>query len=194
MSYYDYDEDYDIFEDYDYDGGSKKKGKGKLIAIILGAVLAIAAVVGVFAVVFKDKNEAVATSSFIQEGLVMYEEPELRLGDPQGIRFKATVSPELKKEVESDENKCFGFVIAPLTYFVQVDVGNDFGGIDWLKTFEKEGMAVITVDECAVVTKSQADGTITEHLIQGSITSILYNNGRGRSKLQICKLSRRSFI
>ena len=173
MSYYD--EDFDFYDDYDFeDGGSKKKGKGKLIAIILAVVLALAAVVGVLAVVFKNKEEA--QPSFIQEGLVMYDEPELRLGDPQGIRFKATVSPELKKEVESDENKCFGFVIAPLTYFVQVDVGNDFGGMDWLKTFEKEGMAVITVDECAVVTKSQADGTITEHLIQGSITSILYNN------------------
>ncbi len=48
--------------------------------------------------------------------------------------------------------------------------------MDWIKTFETEGMAVITMDECEVVTKSQSNGTITEHLIQGSITSILYNN------------------
>lgn len=176
MSYYDYDEDFDFYDDYDFDDGKKKKGKGKLIAIILAVVLAIAAMVGVLAVVFKDKNFKAASGGVLQEGLVMYEEPQLRFGDTYGLRFRATVSPELKKEVESDENKCFGFVIAPINYFVQVDLGEDLSKMDWIKTFEKENMAVITMDECAVVTKSKADGTITEHLIQGSITNIYYNN------------------
>ena len=116
MNYYN--EDYDVFEDYDFNEGQKKKGKWKWIAIIVAVVLAIAAVVGVLAVVFRNKDtEKEEDTSFIQEGLVMYEEPELRLSTPQGIRFLATVSPELKKEVESDENKCIGFVIAPLSFF-----------------------------------------------------------------------------
>ena len=106
----------------------------------------------------------------------MYEEPELRLSTPQGIRFLATVSPELKKEVESDENKCFGFVIAPLTYFVQIDLVNDLSQMDWVKTFEKEEMSVITMDDAIPITRSHADGTITEHVLMGGVADILYNN------------------
>ena len=105
MSYYDYDDDFDFYDDYDFeDEGRKKKGKGKLIAIIVAGVLAVAAAVGVLAVVFKNKTEQVAQESYVQEDLVLYEAPELRLSAPRGIRFKASVTPELKKVVEAETN------------------------------------------------------------------------------------------
>ena len=174
MSYYDFDEDFDIFDDYDFDDGpQKKKGKFKLIAIILAAVLAIATVVGIFVVVFNKKASA---GSMVQSGLVMYETPELRLAEEKGIRFKASVSPELKQEVESDEDKTLGMLIAPLNYFLRVDVDSQPEKVDWFAEFEKEGMAVISMDDCGIVTKSQADGTIVEHYIQGSITNVMYQN------------------
>ena len=177
MSYYDYDDDFDFYDDYDFeDDGRKKKGKGKLIAIIVGGVLAVAAAVGVLAVVFKHKAEQVTHGSYIQEGLVMYEEPEIRLAEEKGIRFKASVTPELKKEVERDKNKSFGMVIAPLDYFLRVDVENNAEEMDWISTFAEEKMTVLTVDNCAVVTQSQADGTPLDSFIQGSLTNVLYQN------------------
>ena len=57
---------------------TKKKKKGKLIAIILAAVLAVAAVVGIFVAVFNKKESA---KSMVQQGLVMHELPELRLAE-----------------------------------------------------------------------------------------------------------------
>ena len=136
MSYYD--EDYDIFEDYDFaDNGKKKKGKGKTIAIILASVLALAAALGVVAMLFKKKADKV---KLVQGGLVMQEAPKLQLGDQQGISFTANVTPELKKEVETDENKTFGFVIAPVSYFVEVDADNKQNGVDWINAFEEESL------------------------------------------------------
>lgn len=174
MSYYDYDEDYDIFEDYDFDDyGKKKQGKGKAIAIILAGVLAVAAVFGVGAVLFKHKADKL---KLIQDGLVMQEEPMLSLGDSQGIRFTANVTPELKKEVETDENKTFGFVIAPVSYFVEVDTENKPNEVDWLNAFEEESLEVISFDECNVITKFHADGTVKEYCVQGSIMEIEYKN------------------
>ena len=177
MSYYDYDDDLDFLDDYDFeDYEPKKKGKGKLIAIIVAGVLAVAAAVGTLAVVFKHKSEQTAHGSYIQQGLVMYEEPEIRLTEEKGIRFKASVTPELKKEVERDKNKSFGMVIAPLNYFLRVDVEKNAEGIDWISTFADEKMTVLTVDNCAVLTQSQADGTPLNSFIQGSLTNVTYEN------------------
>lgn len=174
MSYYDYEEDLDFLDDYDFeDFGQKKKRKGKLIAIILAAVLAVAAVVGIFVAVFNKKASA---KSMVQQGLIMHELPKLYLADDKGICFKASVSPKLKQEVEADADKSLGMLIAPLSYFLQVDVDNQPNKVDWLAEFEKEGLAVITMDDCGIVTKSQADGTVIEHYIQGSITNVGYEN------------------
>ena len=174
MSYYDYDEDYDIFEDYDFDDyGKKKQGKGKTIAIILAGVLAVAAIFGVAAVLFKHKADKV---KLIQDGLVMQEEAQLCLGDPQGIRFTANVTPELKKEVETDENKTFGFVIAPVSYFVEVDTENKANEVDWINAFEEENLDVISFDECNVIAKFHVDGTVKEYCVQSSIMEIEYKD------------------
>lgn len=162
--------DYEFYEQEE----RGKKGVWKNVAIVVAVVLVLAAVVGVLVVALKPKAEN--TVNYIQEGLEMYDEPELRLDDPQGIRFKATVSPELKKEVESDENKSFGFVIAPLTYFLKVDIDGELKEVDWLKRFETESMVVLTLDGSAVVSKAEPNGTPTEHFIQGSISNILYKN------------------
>ena len=174
MSYYDYEEDLDFLDDYDFeDFGQKKKRKGKLIAIILAAVLAVAAVVGIFVAVFNKKASA---KSMVQQGLVMHEIPKLYLAEDKGICFKASVSPKLKQEVEADADKSLGMLIAPLSYFLQVDVDNQPNKVDWIAEFEKEGLAVITMEDCGIVTKSQADGTVIEHYIQGSITNVMYQN------------------
>ena len=174
MNYYD--EDYDIFEDYDFEDNTKgKKGKGKVIAIILASVLSVAMSLGV-AAVFLNKHTEENKSKLIQEGLVMHEVPKLRLGDPQGIRFTATVSPELKKEVEADENKTFGFVIAPVSYFVEVDTENNGKGVDWVNALEEEKLEVFTYDDYNVITKFHADGTVQEYCIQASVMEIEYQN------------------
>lgn len=175
MSYYDYDEDYDIFEDYDFgDNVKKKKGKGKTIAVILASVLAIAAVFGVGAMLFKQKEEA--ELKFIQKGLEMQDTLKLQLGSSPGVYFTATVSPELKKEVESDESKSFGFAVLNTNGFEKIGKKSSSKKIDWVKSFEDAGETVVSIDDCEVLSKSQSDGSVIEYYIQGDVTSFLYQN------------------
>lgn len=176
MSYYDFDEDYDIFEDYDFDEdyGVKKKGKGKLIAIILASVLSVAAVVGVSAVIFK-KHKEESVPVLVQEGLVMKESPEIMLGTPTGLRFKANVTAELKKEVKKDSNKSFGMVMAPVTSFIAVDTGDTPYETDWMAAFEEQDVEYYSSEGVDAITKSYADGTVIEHFIQCGLAETSYH-------------------
>ena len=102
MSYRDYDYGY---EEY----GQEKRGRKGMIVGIIGIVLAILAAIGLIAVIFKPSESEAKKVNYVAKGLEMYEEPEIRLDEPNGIRFRARITPELKKEVESDPNKSFGF-------------------------------------------------------------------------------------
>ena len=167
-----YEDEY--FEMLSYEEDGKKKGGKKWVAILVAVVLAVVAVLGVMAFLIKpEENKA---EGYLQEGLEKYAEPELRLAEPQGIRFKASVSPELKQEVENDENKSLGMIIAPLNYFLKVDTKDSLAETDWVGRFNEESMTVLYYDNCGINTKVQPNGTVIGHYIQCSITNIFYKN------------------
>ena len=169
MSYRDYDYGY---EDYEQ---SRRSKKGMIVGII-GIVLAILAAIGLIAVLFNPNESQKRRVSYVAKGLEMYEEPEIRLDEPNGIRFRARITPELKKEVESDPNKSFGFVIAPLTYFLKADVSGNVQERDWINEFKKSNTAHLETESIRVSTKYSSDGRVLEHYIMGGIVNVLYSN------------------
>lgn len=144
----------------------------KTIAFALAGLLIVGALVAVV-IVFSNKTDR---PDYTQDGLVMKSEATIRLADPSGVRFTATISPELKKEVEEDENKSFGMAIAPISYFMKVDKGETYKETDWIKALEEESLNPLIVEGGSLAMKTTPDGTVIEHCINGAITSILYNN------------------
>lgn len=151
----------------------KENKIGRLVAWIVAAILLITAV---GAIVVFAKKDTPDTQTTFQDGMTMTVKPSIRLSEPQGVRFTAVVTPELYNEVTSDENKDFGMVIAPLNYYMKVDVGENTGDCDWLKLFEEEDLTVITMDNITPYAVTESDGTLVEYRFNGSITNILYKN------------------
>lgn len=152
----------------------QKTNVAKIIAIILACILAVAGITGLI-VAINNKIKEDARPNYIQEGLVMNATPTLRLSDPSGIRFTAKISNELAYEVKADENKTFGMVLAPISYFMKVDLGESYTEIDWISAFEEESLAVLTLEGTPKQVTSP-DGTTIEYNFNGSITSIKYKN------------------
>ena len=152
----------------------EKKNVFKIIAIILASLLILAGVVGVIAVLTKDKDVE-ERPNYIQEGIVMNAKPTLRLNDPSGVRFTAVISPELAYEVQADENKEFGMVLAPISYFMKVDLGESYTETDWLNAFAEENLTVLTLTGLPRQVATE-DGTTLEYQFNGGITNILYGN------------------
>ena len=160
------------------DRSYKTGGKGKIIAWILVAVLLVAAVGAIF-VVFnkKDKEkEQVAVASTFQEGMVINSMPTLRMGTNSGVRFTVRITPEVYNDVMNDEKKDFGMVLAPISYFMKVDLGEVSGDVDWMKEIEKESLAVLHLDEIYPYAVTEADGTLIEYKLNGVIASVKYSN------------------
>ena len=152
----------------------QKKGVGKIIAWILVAVLAITALGAIVFVGKKDKPVEQAGSTY-QEGLVMMAKPTIRLKDPSGVRFTAQITPELHHEVTHNENKEFGMVLAPISYFMKVDIGENSGDVDWIQAFADDQLTVLTL-EGNDYPVTNADGSVVEYRFNGAITSIMYKN------------------
>lgn len=146
---------------------------GRIVAWIVAAILLITAIGAIVVFTKKDTNEPETT---FQSGLEMTSVPTIRLYEPQGVRFTAVVTPELYNEVTSDEDKGFGMVIAPLSYFMKVDVGENTGDCDWLKLFEEEGLTVITMEDFTPYAVTEPDGTLIEYRFNGAVTNVLYKN------------------
>ncbi len=154
----------------------KQNKKGKAIAWILVLVLLIAAAGAVFVAFNKKENkptvEPEATTN-LQEGLVMSEKASFRFKDSLGLTFTMEISPEMYEEVSKDENKTFGIVIGPIKYFRQVDTGEGFDKIDWIKEFEEKELNVSCL-EGDVLAVTAEDGTLSHYILNGSIVNVPY--------------------
>ena len=150
-------------------------GKRKFITWLLVAVLLIAAVGAVFVVFNKKDNKDGNTGTYIQEGMVMMASPTVRLNDPTGIRFTAVISPELYNEVMADDTKQFGMVLAPISYFMKVDL-DGVGGVDWMKAFESEQLTVLYMNGITPFAITEPDGTLEEYRLNGTISNVKYSN------------------
>lgn len=152
----------------------QKTNVAKIIAIILACILAVAGITGLIVAV-NNKIKEDARPNYIQEGLVMNGTPTLRLSEPTGVRFTAKISNELAYEVKADDNKTFGMILAPLSYFMKVDLSESYKEINWVDSFEEEGLKYLTIDGTPKQVTSP-DGTTIEYCFNGAITSILYKN------------------
>lgn len=150
-------------------------GKRKFITWLLVAVLLIAAVGAVFVVFNKKDNKEGSTGTYIQEGLVMKAMPTVRINEPTGIRFTAVISPELYNEVMADDTKQFGMVLAPISYFMKVDL-EGVGGVDWMNAFNEEQLTVLYMDGITPFAITEPDGTLEEYRLNGTISSVKYSN------------------
>lgn len=149
----------------------KKNDLVRIISIILLIILLIP----LFRVIniFFDKETNKETT--FQSGMEMIAMPSVRFDEPLGIRFTTIITPELYNEVTSDENKDFGFVIAPLSYYSQVDVNNT-GNCDWIKLFEQYSLKVMTFVNVSPVAVTESNGTLIEYRYSGSVADIKYKN------------------
>jgi hypothetical protein len=152
-------------------------GKRKFITWILVAVLLVAAVGAVF-VVFnkKDNKDGGNTGTNIQQGMVMMASPNVRINEPTGVRFIAEISPELYNEVMADETKQFGMVLAPISYFMKVDLGEVSGDCDWMHAFEDEELTVLYIDGIIPYAITEPDGTLLGYRMNGAISNVKYGN------------------
>lgn len=151
----------------------QKHSISRIVAWIVAAILLITAVGAIVMFSRKDKDDATTT---FQDGLTMTAVPTIRLFEPQGVRFTAVVTPELYNEVTEDENKEFGMVIAPVSYFMKVDVGETQGDCDWVKSFEAESLTVITMEDFTPYAATEPDGTLIDYRFNCSVTNVLYKN------------------
>lgn len=153
----------------------KQNKKSNVVSWILTIILLIAAAGAIFVIFDKDKKEQTvdSTGTLIQEGLVMSEKASLKLNNPLGLTFTMEISPELYEEVSKDENKTFGIVIGPIKYFRQVDTGEGFDKIDWIKEFEEKDMNVSCL-EGDILAVTAADGTLSHYIQNGSIVNVPY--------------------
>lgn len=113
-------------------------------------------------------------SGYIQEGLMMREEAELRMQEPRGVRFTVSVTPELYREVSADKNKTFGVIVAPLSFYTQVDTGKNFGEIDWVSEFESKGLSYEDIETPTSVCITEPNGKLTEYRNVAYIYGIPY--------------------
>ena len=154
----------------------QKSRFGKIVLWIIVAVLLITAVGAIVVFNRKDNKPVEENATTYQSGMVMTAVPTVRLSEPTGVRFTAQITPELYNEVTADENKVFGMVIAPISYFMKVDVDEVPGDCDWLKEFENEALTVLTMDDITPYAYTEPDGTLIEYRLNGAITNILYKN------------------
>lgn len=154
----------------------QKSRFGKIVLWIIVSILLITAVGAIVVFNRKDNKPVEENATTYQSGMVMMAVPTVRLNEPTGVRFTAQITPELYNEVMADENKVFGMVIAPISYFMKVDVDEVPGDCDWLKEFEKETVTVLTMDDISPYAYTESDGTLVEYRMNGAITSILYKN------------------
>lgn len=163
----------------------KQKKTGKVLAWLLTIILLIAAAGAVFVVLNKKDsdntgsvdngggNNVDSEVTTIQEGLVMSAMPDFRLNEPIGLRYTTIISPELYNEVSKDENKSFGTLFGPLRFFTQVDTGESYEKIDWIKEFEKNELDPSFVESKPVAITS-ADGSLSHYIHKASIANIPY--------------------
>ena len=155
----------------------KQNKNSKVVSWILTIILLIAAAGAIFVIFDKDEKEQMvepeATATNLQEGLVMSEKASLKLDNPLGLTFTMEISPELYEEVSKDENKTFGIVIGPIKYFRQVDTGEGFDKIDWIKEFEEKDFNVSCL-EGDILAVTAADGTLSHYIQNGSIVNVPY--------------------
>lgn len=80
---------------------------------------------------------------YVSLGLEVNKSGTLYLDDDSStdygaIWFLCSVSNELKAEVDKDENKSFGMLICPLSYFDRVNTEN-YAYMDWITVFNETG-------------------------------------------------------
>ena len=77
-------------------------------------------------------------SSFVTSE-IMLNQPEFAYNSTEGmtIRFKATITPELRAELESNSNKRLAYMIMPLDYYDKINP-NNATYVNWLVELERQ--------------------------------------------------------
>lgn len=144
----------------------------KTIALIVASLLLVGAIAATIIVLTK-KN---AGKGYIQDGMLMQPEATIRLNDPTGVRFSVNIEPELYREVEGNENKMFGIMIAPLSYYLKVDTGNSLEERDWINDFKKVNQKYVSIDDAHPYAVTSPDGTLLHYRLNGVVSNVKYNN------------------
>ena len=160
------------------DNTYKQSKKGTVVVWVLVVILLVIAGGAVFVVFNKKDSEPKQENagSYYQEGMVMSGAPTMRLGEPTGIRYTAIISPETYQTVTEDKNKCFGMVLAPISYFTKADSEEASGNVDWLTEFAKDELVVLTLEDIKPYAITEVDGTLIEYRLNGAISNIKYAN------------------
>lgn len=155
----------------------KQNKKSKVVSWLLTIILLLAAAGAIFVIFDFDNNEKEqtvdTTGTLIQEGLVMDDRAEFRLEDQIGLKFKAIISPELYNEVYGGENKSLGIAFAPLRFFEQVDTGESFENIDWIKLLQENDLAPTCIQYYPIAI-TKPDGTLSHYIHEASVTNFPY--------------------
>ncbi len=144
----------------------------KTIALIVASLLLVGAIAASIIVLTK-KN---AGKGYIQDGMLMQPEATIRLKDPTGVRFSVNIEPELYREVEGNENKTFGIMIAPLSYYLKVDTGNSLEERDWINDFKKVNQVYIDLEDIHPYAVTNPDGTLLHYQLNGVVVNVKYKN------------------
>ena len=144
----------------------------KTIALIVVSLLLVGAIAATIIVLTK-KN---AGKGYIQDGMLMQPEATIRLNDPTGVRFSVNIEPELYREVEGNENKTFGIMIAPLSYYLKVDTGNSLEERDWINDFKKVNQVYIDLEDIHPYAVTNPDGTLLHYQLNGVVVNVKYKN------------------
>ena len=115
-------------------------------------------------------NEA----SLIGEGMEMISGAQIYLGEEEyepAIRFTFNVSSALKAEVSANENKQLAFLVAPQSYFDDVNP-NNYTYIDWVMALNGAGKEVFwsPLDEASFIESGD------NYIVRFRLQNVLYKN------------------
>lgn len=122
----------------------------------------------------KELVSAPNEASLIKEGMNMVSGASIYLGEEEyepAIRFTFNVSSALKAEVDASENKQLAFLVAPQSYFDDVNP-NNYTYIDWVMALNGAGKEVFwsPLDEASFIESGD------DYIVRFRLQNVLYEN------------------
>ncbi|MBO5737478.1 MAG: DUF4838 domain-containing protein, partial [Clostridia bacterium] len=132
-------------------------GKRKMKTINALLIMCVTFLGSAFIVSTKNDNSVngVAATQNSAEKVFEMDGAAIRLSNPTGLRFAAVVDPETVEEVEQDENKTFGGLIVPYSYFDTYGVSKSG---DYLSNFLAKDLTLAYKEDLEVTKKADEDG------------------------------------
>ena len=143
-------------------------GKRKMRTINALLIMCVTSLCSAFIASTKNDNsvKAVATTQSSDEKVFEMHGAAIRLSNPTGLRFAAVIDPKTVEEVEQDENKTFGGLIVPYSYFETYGVSKSG---DYLSNFLAQDLALAYKEDLEVTKKADEDGNYS---VEYSIVNI----------------------